>query len=248
MSGRGLRWVCGLAALLLCGCGGPTRTVRELGHPEFERYVGAQTAFRRPDERQIKGLDAYPPDTVDGDADHGFFITIWPTGDAEQVWIGIEVQPRGELPLKQLVAAVFPATAQEAASFEVDGRLPQGAEPLLVADEPIRGGRGMAVKMLFDRAKLPAGKDHLAIPTLTQFEDGWINIRFYKTKVPATPQELGVQTKPPARAGTGPAKDGPAKDDPAKDGPAKDGPQPGPQQPGPRTPPAGGHPGEPGGR
>jgi hypothetical protein len=197
-----------LGVLLLAGCGGPTFTIRELGQPAFERYVGAETRFERVDERELQGLNAFP-DTSDSGADHRFGITFLPTGDAERVWLGIEVQPRGKLGIKQLVAAVYLVDATVAANFPTRGKLPPDAVPLMVADKVIRGGKAMALKIMIPRKDLAGDKRYLAIPALTQFEDGWIYVRFLKTSIPTAAVDL---RPPPAKKKPGKADSKPAKE------------------------------------
>lgn len=174
-----------LAALtLLAGCSGPSFTIAELGHGEFEAIVGKETRYYRIDDQQIKAIDAYT-DEVDNEADHRFQVTFWPTGDDEFVLIGIEVHPRGQLPITDLAAVVYAVDPQAAANFEVKGNLPPEAEPIASSPEPITGEGGMAIKILLPREQIPEGKTWLAVPTLTRFKDGWIHLRFYKTAVPA---------------------------------------------------------------
>jgi len=179
-----------LASLaLLAGCSGPSYTIAELGHGEFEPIVGKETRYYRIDDQQIKAIDAYT-DEVDNEADHRFQVTFWPTGDEQYVLIGIEVHPRGALPITDLAAVVYAVDPQTAANFEVKGKLPEDAEPLASSPEPITGEGGMAIKILLPRERIPEGKTWLAVPTLTRFKDGWIHLRFYKTAVPAKISEM----------------------------------------------------------
>ena len=195
----GLRLLLLASLALLAGCNGPSYTIAELGHGEFEAIVGKETRYYRIDDQQIKAIDAYT-DEVDKEADHRFQVTFWPTGDENYVLIGVEVHPRGKLEITDLAAVVYAVDPQAAANFEVKGTLPPEAKPIASSPDPITGEGGMAIKILLPRKDIPEGKTWLAVPTLTKFKDGWIHLRFYKTAVPARISEMqkkleGVATK-----------------------------------------------------
>lgn len=190
----GLRLILLASLALLAGCSGPSYTIAELGHGEFEAIVGKETRYYRIDDQQIKAIDAYT-DEVDKEADHRFQVTFWPTGDENYVLIGIEVHPRGKLEITDLAAVVYAVDPQAAANFEVKGNLPPEAKPIASSADPITGEGGMAIKILLPRKDIPEGMSWLAVPTLTKFKDGWIHLRFYKTAVPARISEMQQQVE-----------------------------------------------------
>ena len=179
-----------LAAVLiaLAGCGGPSWTIRELGHPVFEPILGAQVRFERQDPDQIKQLDAYP-DSVDFDADHRFGLAFKPTGDEAGLTFEVRAVPKGALRITDVAVAVFAATPQEAQNFEAFGELSSPESPLALETRVVEGEDGLRILALaLPREALPAGTAWLAVPTLVRFADGWITIRFFKTVVPDVPR------------------------------------------------------------
>jgi hypothetical protein len=185
--------------LLSVGCNTPSLTIRDLGHPAFEEVVGAETLFARPALDQRLGLDAFTSD-VDEGANHKFVVSFWPTANKDKIGLQVRAAGVGHLELAKLAVAAFPVTRQQALRFEAIGELPDPLHPIAVSTKTERDENGGATLYLFfERSAIPAGTEWLAIPTLAQFKDGWIHIRFYETAIP-TPMTL-----PPGTAGEAPA-------------------------------------------
>jgi hypothetical protein len=182
---KNLPLIAGLPALLLvAGCSGPSYTIAQLGHQVFEPAVGKDTLFERADPNQRGNLDAFPEEASD-DADHRFLVSFLPAGSEERVGVEVRAHVKGKLGFRLLASAAYPLSRQEAARFSATGELPKGAEPLGVETESEEDEVGWRVlHLIFDRKKIPAGAEMLAVPTLAQFKDGWISVRFYTTRVP----------------------------------------------------------------
>lgn len=210
MSPRVLLLVPLLLPLAACA---ETHTIRQLGHPEFEGVVGAETRFERVGVRQVGQLDAFP-ETADDEGDHRFMHTIWPSGTEEAVYLDVRAgqRPPTGLPLDSLSVAVYALDAQQAQAFALDGKLPNAEEPItaVTTDEKQDGVLGVLLKL--PRAAIPAGTEKLAFPILVQFEDGWIHLLYYQTGIPAAireldPEELRQQQEgapPPGGGGESP--------------------------------------------
>ena len=168
-----------------------TYTIRQLGHPEFEKVVGADAQFERVGTRQVGQLDAFPA-TADDEGDHRFLHTIWPSGSADAVYLDVRAgqrQPTG-LPLRSLTVGVYALDAQQAQTFALDGALPEPEQPLTVVTTQEKQEGVLGVLLELPRAAIPAGTAKLAFPILVQFEDGWIHLLFYQTGIPAAVNEL----------------------------------------------------------
>lgn len=208
MSPRVLLLVPLLLPLAACA---ETHTIRQLGHPEFEGVVGAETRFERVGVRQVGQLDAFP-ETADDDGDHRFMHTIWPSGTEEAVFLDVRAgqRPPTGLPLDSLSVAVYALDAQQAQAFAVDGKLPNAEEPITAVTTGEKQDGVLGVLLQLPRSAIPAGTEKLAFPILVQFEDGWIHLLYYQTGIPAAireldPEELRQQQEaaPPAGGGTG---------------------------------------------
>jgi len=179
-----LRRVALAASLLLAaGCSGPQGTITELGQPVFEAQLGKTVYELASEEPQPKGFDAFDSATVQDEADHRLALSFLPMADEEQTAIEIRAQVVGGLPLRDLAAAVYPATRAECQAFESTGALPQG-EPLYTSSDSKATSKGRVLTMFFPRSTTPAGTEGLVIPILLRFEDGWIRVQYYQTAVP----------------------------------------------------------------
>lgn len=182
MSWARLAPACGLL-LLAVGCAGPQGTISELGHPEFEPHLGSTVYELASEEPQPKGFDAFDPETVQDEADHRLALSFLPMADEEQTAIEIRAQVVGGLPLRDLVAAVYPTTRTGCQAFEVKGALPP-CEPIFVSSDSKPTRKGRVLTMIFPRSAIPPGTLGFAIPILLRFEDGWIRVQYYQTAVP----------------------------------------------------------------
>lgn len=182
--------VLALLLLPLAACA-ETHTIRQLGHPEFEGVVGAETRFQRVDARQVGQLDAFP-ETADEEGDHRFLHTIWPSGTEEAVYLDVRAGPRPPtgLPLDSLSVGVYALTADQAQKFALDGTLPDPERPItaVTTKDKQDGVLGLLVKL--PRSAIPEGTQKLAFPILVQFEDGWIHLLYYQTGIPAAVREI----------------------------------------------------------
>ncbi len=196
-------------SLLLAGCGGPSQTLRQLGHPAFEEVVGKDTLYSRADPEQRMGMDAYTGD-VDSDGDHSFIISFWPAGTEEKIGLEVRARGKGQLNLESLAAAVFPITRQQAQRFEAIGELPDpSATPIAFSGASEQDESGNTVLYLFFlRSAIPAGTEWLAIPTLARFADGWIHVRYYET---AIPEAMKLRVLPPETVPAKPAEEEPTQ-------------------------------------
>ncbi len=185
-----------LALLLPTGCRGPTATIGELGFPMFADVVGPETKFERPDPRQTSGMDAFP-ERADPEGDHYLAVRYMPLSSDTTIAIEFKARARSRPGLDKLALAVYPATRTEAERFSVSGTLPAGIGAPIA--EAVGGDRdetgGLTLAVLFPRAAVPEGTERLIVPSLAQYEDGWIYVRFYQTAVPApiklvTPEEM----------------------------------------------------------
>jgi len=181
----------GALALLSTGCA-QTHTIRELGHPEFEAIVGAETRYERADdhadERQRGKIDAYPTDL---EGDHRTSLFFVPDGTAEQVVLTIRIgtKPVTGLPLAKLGVAVYGLAAADVAAYERDGKIPSPESPITarVMDAKDPQG-GLAIRIEIPRGAIPPDAAKLACPLLVRFEDGWISLLFCQTGIPAVVQ------------------------------------------------------------
>lgn len=201
-----------LAPLLLSlsACAAETYTIRELGHPQFEQVVGADTRFERVPEPQRGQLDAFP-ERADREGDHRFLHAIVPIGTEEDVYLEVRAarRPPTGLPLQSLTVAVYALDGRQAEAFGATGALPAAEEPITVVTTREKDDGILALLVRLPRAAIPEGTERLAFPILVQFEDGWIHLLFYRTGVPAAvreidPSELGLPpgdgTPPPGDA------------------------------------------------
>lgn len=173
-----------LALLLLSGCSSQTYSIRQLGHPAFEPVVGKETAFERADPKQRQGLDAFTRD-VEDDGDHSFLISFWPAGTEGKIGLEVRARAKGKLPLERLAAAVFAVSRQDSSTFSVTGELPDpNASIAFSAKSKVDEDGNTILTLIFDRKAIPEEAEWLAIPTLTQFADGWIHIKYYETTIP----------------------------------------------------------------
>lgn len=181
-------------ALLSSGCA-HTYTIRELGHPEFEAIVGAETRYQREDEKQKGMIDAFPTDL---EGDHRTSLFFVPDGTEEEVVLTIRIgtKPVTGLPLAQLGVAVYGLAAADVAAYERDGKIPSPESPITarVVDSKDPQG-GLAIRIALPRSAIPTGAAKLACPLLVRFEDGWISLLFCQTGIPAVvprgdPEEL----------------------------------------------------------
>jgi hypothetical protein len=180
---HGRRAALGLLLLVAAGCSGPQGTISQLGQPAFEPILGATVYELASEEPQPKGFDAFDPATVQDDADHRLALSFLPMADEEQTAIEIRAQVVGGLPLRDLAAAVYPATRANCQAFESRGALPEGA-PIFTASDSKATSKGRVLTMIFPRSSIPAGTLGFAIPILLRFEDGWIRVQYYQTAVP----------------------------------------------------------------
>ena len=184
INARPLFLLASLVLLLVSGCSSQTYSIRELGHPAFEPVVGKETAFQRADEKQRQGLDAFTSD-VESDGDHSFLVSFWPAGTEERVGLEIRARAKGKLSLEKLAAAVFAVSRQESSAFSVTGALPDSAAPIAFTGESEEDDDGnIVLTLIFERNAIPEDAEWLAIPTLAQFKDGWIHIKYYETTIP----------------------------------------------------------------
>ena len=174
-----------LVVPLLAGCRGESFTIRQLGHPAFDEVVGAETRYWQVDPKQERGMDVYP-EGIDEDANHGFLVRFWPLGTLDQVILKVTARPKGRLALKRLAMAAFPVTRQEAQTFERFGTLPAADQPLKVSTEVTEEDGWLVQFLTLDRSEIPAKTVKLAIPTLAEFADGWIYVRYYHTSLHPT--------------------------------------------------------------
>lgn len=171
-------------ALLSSGCA-QTYTIRDLGHPEFEAIVGAETRYQREDEKQKGMIDAFPTDL---EGDHRTSLFFVPDGTEEEVVLTIRIgtKPVTGLPLAQLGVAVYGLAAGDVAAYERDGKLPTPESPITarVVDSKDPQG-GLAIRIAIPRGAIPPTAAKLACPLLVRFEDGWISLLFCQTGIPA---------------------------------------------------------------
>ncbi len=169
--------------LLLAGCSGPQGTISELGQPEFAAQLGNTVYELASEEPQPRGFDAFDSATVQDEADHRLALSFLPMADEEQTAIEIRAQVVGGLPLRDLAAAVYPATRAECQAFESSGALPK-SEPIFSSSDSKATSKGRVLTMFFPRSATPPGTQGFAIPILLRFEDGWIRVQYYQTAVP----------------------------------------------------------------
>ncbi len=216
-----------LGLLLLSGCSSQSYSIRELGHPAFEEVVGKETEFERADPSQRMGMDAYTSD-VEDDADHSFGVSFWPAGTKDKIGLEVRARSKSSLGLDRLAVAVFAVSQSEASRFDVTGQLPDAASPIAYSSKSeVDEDDNVILTLVFKRDAVPAGTEKLAIPTLAQFEDGWIHIKYYSTVVPnvirpLTKEEVEQlkklqEAEKGKEAGGGEAKI-PPSDDPPADG------------------------------
>ncbi|MBL4847715.1 MAG: hypothetical protein JKY65_19530 [Planctomycetes bacterium] len=172
----------GIFLLVGLGCTGPTATIRELGQPAFEPLLG-DLRLARVDEEQTGGFDAFDPDTAQPSSDHRIALRFWPLADDETIAIEVRARGIGELPLRDIAAAVYPATRLQCAAYQATGQLPT-PEPIFYSGDSKSDLGGRVLTMTFPRSDLPPGTVSLAVPVLLRFEDGWIRVQYYKTTVP----------------------------------------------------------------
>lgn len=184
--------------LLSLGACAETATIRQLGHPEFEQVVGAETRFERVGARQIQNLDAFPSQADEG-ANHKFVHSIDPRGANDAVHLDVRAGPHPDegMPIDSLSLAVYAVSAQQAMRFANDGELPAGAQPLTVVTTKDKvDGSILATVLALPRGAIPAGTERLACPILVQFADGWIHLYFYQTVVPTPPKAIDPSERP----------------------------------------------------
>lgn len=216
------------AVLLTTGCA-ETRTLGELGHPEFADVVGAETRFQRADPKQEGALDVFPS-TVEDEASHEFTLESVPVGVADRVGFELKAKPKGHLPIERVAVRAFAVSRTEGEAFKLTGKLPNPGAPLPARVEAARQEDGtQEVALVIERVDIPKGTERLAIPILVRFKDGWIHVSFYETGVPAvaralTPEEIEElkrqQAGEPPPAGPAKPPAGPEQERPA--GPPKD--------------------------
>ena len=171
-----------LGAFVLAGCAGPTATIRELGQPAFEPLLG-QIRLERVSEPQTGGFDVFDPDTAQKGSDHRIGLRFWPLADSETIAIEIRSRSLGKLRLRDLAAAVYPATRSQCQDYQATGNLP-ALEPVLYTSDSKDDRGGRILTMTFPRSSLPKGTTNLAVPVLLRFEDGWVRVQYYSTAVP----------------------------------------------------------------
>jgi hypothetical protein len=212
-------------ALSLTACA-ETSSIRQMGHPEFEQVVGAETEFQRADEQQQGQVDAFP-DGADAEGDHRFLASIIPIGVEEVVVLDVRAaeRPPTGLPLKSLTVGAYALNAEQAGQYAVDGSLPSPETPLIVLTTTEKGEEGvLMLTVQLPRDAIPEGTEKLAFPICVQFQDGWINLVFYQTGIPAV-----VPTIDPSTMTTGdeePLPEGTLDDEPMPEGTIADDPMP----------------------
>lgn len=213
-----------LALLLPTGCRGPTATIGELGFPMFADVVGAETKFERPDPRQTNGMDAFP-EQADTKGDHYLAVRYMPLSSDTTIAIELKARARSTPRLDKLALAIYPATRTEAERFSVSGTLPAavGAPIAEAVGGELDEAGWLTLAVLFPRSDVPEGTERLIVPSLAQFEDGWIYVRFYQTAVPAPIKVLTPDEMEAFQGGPAPAEGGggePAAPEPEAEPPA----------------------------
>ncbi|RMG07722.1 MAG: hypothetical protein D6731_23120 [Planctomycetota bacterium] len=173
-------------ALAACGsgCAAPRHSIADLGFPAFSEHLGTEARYTLAAEDQRGSLDAYPPQ-ADDDADHRYVLSFLPAGSEERVGIEVRAHVKGKLGFRRLLAAAYPVSNREAGRFAQGGSLPQGRSPLAISSESREDEAGWRIlHLVLPRDRLPADCEALAVPTLAEFKDGWISVRFYTTRVP----------------------------------------------------------------
>lgn len=179
-----------LAVLVLAAAGcAETRTLREHGHPEFEKVVGAETLFERVDEGEKRDAMVFVPEGADTEGDHHLLLMFVPDGSEKEIGLDVRIAPRpGAKKLAGLAVGVYPVSAQEAATFVSSGtgKLPKPEEPMTVnlVTEPMGDTGALAMRIVIPRDKLPPGAQKLACPVLARFEDGLVHLLFKETTIP----------------------------------------------------------------
>lgn len=204
-----------LLLLPLAACA-ETHTIRQLGHPEFEAYVGADTRLEKVDEPSPRSLDAFPA-TASDSVDHGFRMRVVPWGTEDEVYLYVQAVPKERrLKLRRLAVAAYGLSEEQARAFERTGALPDptAAFAHYESQEPPDEAGALELGFKYPRSAIPPGTERLAMPILTQFEDGWINIYFHQTIIPSA-------TPPPGEPG--PPGEGDEGDEAAPQPPPSDG-------------------------
>jgi hypothetical protein len=178
------------AALVMAGAGcAETHTIRELGHPEFEKVVGAETRFERVDQGEKRDNLVLVPEGADTEGDHHLLLMFVPDGSETDVGIDVRIAPRpGAKPLASLAVGVYPVSAQEAATFVSSGtgKLPAPENPMTanLVTEKMKESGAIAMRIVIPRDKLPPGAQKLACPVMARFEDGLVHLLFRETTIP----------------------------------------------------------------
>lgn len=181
-----------LVLLPLAGCA-HTETIAQLGFPVFEPVVGKHTQYESMPSEQ--GVDARP---AEGEVGARHLAHFWPVpaGDKDTVFVAVGVEPGPETTaLKQLAVAAYPLEQTAVQVFSQAGHLPAQSPLLGFAQADVDADGAARLLLKVPRDELPKDTQYLAIPILAVYEDGWIQMRFFRSQVP-DPYELPDPARP----------------------------------------------------
>lgn len=188
------RWHWLLGLLPLAGCA-QTQTMDQLGFPVFGPVVGEETRYTALPVAQ--GLDGRPASGAVGDV-HVAHVFPVPAGDEDTVFLAVGVEPaQGTTALATLAVAAYALHTESLAPFNRSGALPPGARPLSQAEAAVDDDGALRVLLRVPRDQLPPGAEHLGLPILVLYEDGWVQLRFFQTRIP---EPYDLDADPPLEA------------------------------------------------
>jgi hypothetical protein len=193
-----------LTLLPLSGCA-KTHTMRELGFPVFTAVVGDAARYERLTVPQ--GIDGRPEK---GDVGSTHLAHFWPVpaGDADTVFLAIGVEPSATTtPLGRLAVAAYPLHRDALQAFNREGQLPEGSRSLAFAQAGADDDGALRLLLRVPRDQLPPSAEHLALPILVVYADGWIQLRFFRAVIPE-PYELDEAPADAEAVGASPPSDG----------------------------------------
>lgn len=178
-----------LVLVLVSSAGCATRgTIRDLGHPEFEKDVpeGQKLTLVEPVQ---DGERDYFASGSNETADHSSVVTdeVPAHVEGENLVMSFVAASKNKAIKVELVQVlVYPVGPKDVIPFRMQGTLPDRDHPVATffnEKKYVPGTSALRVDVTVPLAKIGSA-DQLAVPTLLRFEDGWVTIVFRAAPVP----------------------------------------------------------------